>query len=109
VTGHHPSFDAVYLTVIIVSVFAVSLLTSSYAAHRASVNSVSIVQLCKSIDAQRARQVILWEHLIAIEPAPPHETPQARAQRLRFTSAFLAYVERVFAPADCRHPTAPVP
>ena len=106
---HRPGFDAVYLTVIIVSVFAVSLLTSSYAAHRATSATITVTQLCKTINATRARQIILWTHLMAVAPRPRHESAAGRAIRARADAAFIAYVEHVFAPADCRHPVAPVP
>ena len=61
-------------------------------------------QLCQAGNQARAQQVVLWSHLVVISKPPPHETVQARNQRVRTTRDFLAYVHRVFAPRNCQHP-----
>ena len=98
-----PRIDVIYLTILIVAVFTAALLTSSYAARRATSAAVTVTQLCETINATRARQVVLWEHLMAVEAVPRGESAAARAVRLRASAAFIAYIQRIFAPADCHH------
>jgi hypothetical protein len=107
-TAWRMRLDAAYLTVLIIACAACSLAASSYAAHRATAAAVTTAQLCASINDTRARQVTLWEHLITTTTGPRGETPQARGARLREDAAVLAYVERVFAPANC-HRTGAAP
>lgn len=49
----------------------------------------------------RAGQVQLWDHVIAVSTAPPHESSAARAARLAKLAAFHAYVGHQFAPVNC--------
>lgn len=102
---------ALFLFVFTLVLFAANLL---FTAHQvgslravdtaAARNAASIVQLCEAINGNRAQQLILWDHIIAVAHAPPHETPAARAQRLAGLRAFGAFVHKVFAPRNCHAP-----
>lgn len=43
----------------------------------------------------------LWEHVLDISAAPPHETPAARAARLARLRQFRSYVETQLGPRNC--------
>ena len=68
---------------------------------RAASAAASVAQLCQSENRQGAKQVILWERLIAISKPPPHETAAQRRQRLTLTRAFLVILRQIFTPRNC--------
>lgn len=61
----------------------------------------SVVQLCQAGNDSRTQQEALWEHIVAISAAPPHQTPAQARRRQAVIAAFLAYVRQAFAPRDC--------
>lgn len=63
--------------------------------------AASIAQLCQAGNEHDAKQIILWERIIAISQPPAHETPAQRARRLATVRAFEAYLHTLFAPRDC--------
>lgn len=78
-----------------------------HVAAAAARNAATIVQLCQAGNEARRQQIVLWEHLVAVAQPPPRESPAAKLKRQAVARAFLAYVHRVFAPRNCRHPLAP--
>jgi hypothetical protein len=50
----------------------------------------------------RAGQVRLWDHVIAVSSAPPHETAAERKARLAKVARFRTYVAGHFRPVDCK-------
>ena len=61
----------------------------------------SVTQVCQGDNEQRAQQITLWTHLVAISAPPPHQTAAQRDKRKTLTRQFLAYVRQVFKPRDC--------
>ena len=84
--------------------FGANLLFTAHEANRVSAASASVTQLCQAGNESRAEQVSLWGYLVTISKPPPHETRAAARARLKATRAFLAYVQRVFAPRNCQAP-----
>ena len=87
------------ITVCLVGSYWLSL----YAIHRASVNTVNVVQLCQSGNEARAEQRQLWNYIIAISQPPPHQTPAEKADHARRLLLFEAKLNKTFAPRDCTH------
>jgi len=102
-------YSIAVLTVLVLVLTTTSYLLSLNAIRHANHNTVSLIQLCQTINAQRGREVAFVEHLFAVTLAPAHETAAARARRLRENAAVFAYAQRTFAPADCHHAIAPLP
>jgi hypothetical protein len=94
----------VFLTVLIVTLTSAGYALSLTAIHRAARNAATITQLCQAINGNRHRQVILWQYLVAAAPLPPHESAEARRQRLLAEQALMVTVDRIFAPSSCQHP-----
>jgi uncharacterized membrane protein len=94
-------YAVVFLFVLTLAIGSANLLFTSALVHRGDAAKASITQLCQAGNAGRARQVILWTHLIAISRPPPHETPAAKTRRVVTVRVFLAYVHHVFAPQNC--------
>ena len=86
-----------YLTVLI-------LATSGGAYYLGFHNAATTTQLCQAINGNRHRQVILWQYLVTAAPLPPHESAEARRQRILAEQALMVTVDRIFAPANCQHP-----
>jgi hypothetical protein len=61
----------------------------------------SQVTACGIGNGNRAAQIRLWDHVIAISKAPPGETAAQRTARLAKLAAFRAYVRTTFHPVDC--------
>jgi len=87
----------VYLTVLI-------LVTSGGAYWLGFHNAATTTQLCQAINGNRHRQVILWQYLVTAAPLPPHESAEARRQRILAEQALMVTVDRIFAPSNCQHP-----
>jgi hypothetical protein len=86
-----------YLTVLI-------LATSGGAYYLGFHNAATTTQLCQAINGNRHRQVILWQYLVTAAPLPPHESAEARRQRILAEQALMVTVDRIFAPSNCQHP-----
>ena len=78
-----------------IGVLAVSQIHVSEQIH------ASQLQACGIGNDFRARQVRLWDHVLAISKAPPGETSAERAVRLAKLAAFRGYVAAQFRPVDC--------
>lgn len=91
----------VVLLAVIFGVAAGAYFMASRAARGQIASRATVVQLCEAGNDFRAKQVVLWVHLVTISRPPPHETAAQRQQRLEDTAAFLAYVRQVFSPRKC--------
>lgn len=91
----------VFLFVLMVALSAANLIFTSRQVNDTRAASASVVQLCQLGNTSRAQQVVLWDHVAAVAPPPPGETPAQKRRRLATTRAFLAYVHRVLAPRNC--------
>ena len=67
-------------------------------------NAATTIQLCQAVNDNRHRQVILWQYLVTAAPLPPHESAEARRQRILAEQALMVTVDRIFAPSNCQHP-----
>lgn len=76
-------------------ILALGLAGTDHAIRRSQLSA------CEAGNGFRAGQVALWDHIIAVSSAPPHETPAQREARLARLAAFRAYIAAQFRPADC--------
>jgi hypothetical protein len=93
-----------WFVVVDVVLTVVLALTGGLAVHSAQVASQASkaqLALCQAGNVARAQQIVLWDHLLSVAKAPPHETAAQREQRLKTVGAFRAYVHRVFRSRDC--------
>ena len=101
---HGAAVSVIFLTALIVTLTGAGYALSLTAIHRAAHNAATITQLCQAINGNRHRQVILWQYLVTAAPLPPHESAEARRQRILAEQALMVTVDRIFAPSNCQHP-----
>ena len=70
-------------------------------------NAATVTQLCMATNDLRHRQILLWQYVIASIPAPAHELPVAKHERLLADHELIIYVEHVFAAQVCRPRSGP--
>lgn len=58
-------------------------------------------QRCLQANDFRAGQIKLWDHILAVSPAPPHETAAERKARLATVASFRVYIATQFRPVTC--------
>lgn len=91
-------FASAVFAVLLALGVGVTSFAAGNAGHRAdkaiAANALALRTFCEDVNASRATQIQLWEHIVNLNPSP------TEAQK-RTTEDFMKFVRVTFAPETC--------